>query len=75
MAKVTVKLGSSRVVTSAESASQITTATSLDNLSGIDLTSVQNGYTLVYDATSGNFQAKPASEVAQNVSAIDGGTF
>ena len=75
MAKVTVKLGSSRVVTSAASASQITTATSLDNLSGIDLTSVQNGYTLVYDATSGNFQAEPASEVAQNVSAIDGGTF
>ena len=75
MAKVTVKLGSSRVVTSAASASQITTATSLDNLLGIDLTSVQNGYTLVYDATSGNFQAKPASEVAQNVSAIDGGTF
>ncbi len=75
MAKVTVKLGSSRVVTSAASQSKIATATSLDNLSGVDLTGAQNGYTLVYDATSGNFQAKPASEVAQNVSAIDGGTF
>mgnify|MGYP003321313709 FL=1 len=75
MAKVTVKLGSSRVVTSAATASQITTATKLDNLSGIDTAGVQNGYTLVYDSGSGNWQAKPASDVAANVSAIDGGTF
>ena len=75
MAKVTVKLGSSRVVTSAATGSAIATATSLDNLSGIDLSAVQNGYTLVYDSTSGNFQAKPASDVASNVTAIDGGTF
>ena len=52
MAKVTVKLGSSRVVTSAATASQITTATKLDNLSGIDTAGVQNGYTLVYDSGS-----------------------
>ena len=73
--KVTVKLGSARVVTSAATQSQITTATSLEGLSGVDTTGVQNGFTLVYDATSGNFQAKPASDVAANVTAIDGGTF
>ncbi len=73
--KVTVSLGSARVVTSATPQSQFATSTTLENLSGVDTTGVQNGYTLVYDATSGNFQAKPASDVAANVTAIDGGTF
>tara|TARA_B100000131_G_scaffold215796_1_gene207447 strand:- start:33 stop:284 length:252 start_codon:yes stop_codon:yes gene_type:complete len=73
--KVTVSLGSARVVTSATPQSQFATSTTLENLSGVDTTGVQNGYTLVYDSTSGNFQAKPASDVAANVTAIDGGTF
>mgnify|MGYP001156791996 CR=1 FL=1 len=73
--KVTVSLGSARVVTSATPQSQFATSTTLENLSGVDTTGVQNGYTLVYDSTTGNFQAKPASDVAANVTAIDGGTF
>ena len=73
--KVTASLGSARVVTSATPQSQFATSTTLENLSGVDTTGVQNGYTLVYDSTSGNFQAKPASDVAANVTAIDGGTF
>ena len=73
--KVTVSLGSARVVTSATPQSSIATDATLGNLSGVDTTGVQNGYTLVYDASTGNFQAKPASDVAANVTAIDGGTF
>ena len=73
--KVTVSLGSARVVTSATPQSSIATDATLGNLSGVDTTGVQNGYTLVYDSTTGNFQAKPASDVAANVTAIDGGTF
>lgn len=73
--KISVSIGSARVVTSATPQSQFATATTLENLSGVDTSGVQNGYTLVYDATTGNFQAKPASDVAANVTAIDGGTY
>tara|TARA_B100000519_G_scaffold200876_1_gene215021 strand:+ start:3662 stop:3913 length:252 start_codon:yes stop_codon:yes gene_type:complete len=73
--KISVSIGSARVVTSATPQSSIATNATLGNLSGVDTSGVQNGYTLVYDATSGNFQAKPASDVAANVTAIDGGTF
>jgi len=44
-------------------------------LSGIDTSSKQNGYTLVYDGSSGNWEAAPASDVASSITAIDGGTF
>jgi hypothetical protein len=44
-------------------------------LQGVDTTDVQNGYTLVYDSTSGNWEASPASAVAASIAAIDGGTF
>lgn len=72
---VTTSLGSTRVVTSTTTQSAIATATTIDNLNGIDTSSKQNGYTLVYDGASGNWQAKPASSVAASITAIDGGTF
>tara|TARA_B100000073_G_scaffold212725_1_gene176879 strand:+ start:1696 stop:1953 length:258 start_codon:yes stop_codon:yes gene_type:complete len=72
---VTTSLGSTRVVTSTTTQSSIATATTIDNLNGIDVSGKQNGYTLVYDASSGNWQAKPASSVAASITAIDGGTF
>ena len=72
---VSTSLGSTRVVTSTTTQSQIATATTIDNLDGIDTSAKQNGYTLVYDASSGNWQAKPASSVAASITAIDGGTF
>ena len=73
--KVTIGTSTNRVVTSTTSQSKTQTSTTLDGLEGVDTSGVQNGYTLVYDSTSGNWQAKPASDVAANVSAIDGGTF
>lgn len=84
---VNVKLGSSgtrivtapttavRLKTSVTNPSVTQTATKLDGLSGVDLTGVANGYTLVYDSSTGNFEAAPASEVASNIQSIDGGTF
>lgn len=72
---VSTSLGSTRVVSSTTTQSAIATSTTIDNLSGIDTSSKQNGYTLVYDGTSGNWQAAPASSVAASITAIDGGTF
>lgn len=55
--------------------SKTQTSATLSGLDGVDTTGVENGYTLVYDATSGNWEAAPASDVAANIQAIDGGTF
>ena len=62
-AKVTVSTGASRVVTTTTSQSQVATSNTVDNLSGIDTSGVQNGYTLVYDATSGNWEATAPAAV------------
>tara|TARA_B100001758_G_C18371510_1_gene591664 strand:+ start:434 stop:691 length:258 start_codon:yes stop_codon:yes gene_type:complete len=72
---VSTSLGSTRVVTSTTTQSQIATATTIDNLDGIDTSAKQNGYTLVYDGSSGKWEAAPASSVAASITAIDGGTF
>jgi len=72
---VSVSTGSTRVVTTSTTQSQVATSTTIDNLTGIDTSSKQNGYTLVYDGSSGNWEAAPASSVAASITAIDGGTF
>ena len=72
-AKVTVSTGTSRVVTTTTSQSQVATSTTVDNLSGIDTSGVQNGYQLVYDASSGNWEAQAPE--SSDIIAIDGGTF
>ena len=72
-AKVTVSTGTSRVVTTTTSQSQVATSTTVDNLSGIDTSGVQNGYTLVYDSSTGNWEATAPS--SQDITSIDGGTF
>ena len=72
---VSVSTGSTRVVTTSTTQSQVATSTTIDNLSGIDTSSKQNGYTLFYDGSSGNWEAAPASDVASSITAIDGGTF
>ena len=73
--KVSTSIGSTRVVSSTTTQSQVATATELGDLTGIDVSGKQNGYTLVYDSTSGNWQAKPAESVAASITSIDGGTF
>tara|TARA_B100000927_G_scaffold276760_1_gene257828 strand:+ start:1417 stop:1674 length:258 start_codon:yes stop_codon:yes gene_type:complete len=73
--KVSTSIGSTRVVSSTTTQSATATATEIGDLTGIDVSGKQNGYTLVYDSSSGNWQAKPASSVAASVTSIDGGTF
>jgi len=73
--KVSVGTGSTRVITTSTSQSQVATAQKIDNLQGVDVSNVQNGYTLVYDSTSGNWEASPAGDVAAAITSIDGGTF
>lgn len=62
-------------VSSISTNSKTQTSATLSGLDGVDTTGVENGYTLVYDETSGNWEAAPASDVAANILNIDGGTF
>lgn len=71
--KVTVSTGAKRVVTTATTQSSLATTATIDNLSGVDLTDKQDGYTLVYDSASGNWTAQTVSAVS--ITSIDGGTF
>ncbi len=73
-AKVTVTTGTSRVVTTTTSQSQVATSTTIDNLSGIDTSGAQNGYSLIYDSSTGKWEATAPSDVTAPPS-IDGGTF
>lgn len=73
--KVSSTTPSTRVSTITTTQSQTQTATSLSGLQGIDVTGVQDGYTLVYDSGTGNWEAAPASDVAANVQNLDGGTY
>ena len=73
-AKVTISIGSSRVVTTTTSQSQVATSTTIDSLSGIDTSGAQNGYSLIYDASTGKWEATAPTDVAAP-SSIDGGTF
>jgi len=73
--KVSTTTPASRVSTITTTQSRTQTATSLSGLQGIDVTGVQDGYTLVYDSDTGNWEAAPASDVAANVQNLDGGTY
>jgi len=48
---------------------------SLGEVSDVSTTGVQDGYTLIFNSTSGKFEAKPASDVTATVTEIIGGTF
>lgn len=75
--RVSTSVGSSnvRVNTRVTNPSKTQTSTSIDGLTGVDVAGVQDGYTLVYDSSSGNWEAAPAADVAANVANIDGGTY
>lgn len=62
-------------ITGVKTSSQTQTSTTLSGLEGVDTTGVQNGYTLVYDSSTGNWEAAPASDVAANIQVIDGGSY
>ena len=64
---------SSRSVNIVTSNSKQTTATAIGQLQGVDVTGVEDGYTLLYNGTSGKWEATELpSGSAGN---IDGGSF
>ena len=48
---------------------------SLSEVGGISTTGVEDGYTLIFNSSTNNFEAQPASNVAVDISQITGGTF
>ena len=69
--KVNVGLGAARVVTTQTTSARV--GTSLDDLSSVDTSGVQDGYTLVYDTTVNKWVSQVLTAAAPTT--IDGGTF
>jgi hypothetical protein len=63
---------SSRSLNIITSNSKQTTATTIGQLQGVDVTQVEDGYTLLYNSASGNWEASPFSASLGN---LDGGSF
>ena len=61
-------------ISSVSTSSKTQTSTTLNGLDGVDVTDLQNGHTLVYDSTTGNWEATDVAE-ALNLQFIDGGTY
>ena len=47
----------------------------LNEVSGVSTTGVQDGYTLVFNSATNNFEAQPAANVAVDITNITGGFF
>lgn len=73
--KVSSTSPSSRVSKIVTSQSLTQTSTTFGGLTGVDVTGVQDGYTLVYDSSTGNWEAQPAAEIQGSITNLDGGTF
>ena len=60
-------------VTTGQSKTQ--TSTELGGLTDVTLSGLEDGYTLIYDSDTGNWEAAPASEVTASIENLDGGTY
>jgi hypothetical protein len=63
---------SSRSVNIVTSNSKQVTSTAIGQLQGVDVSDVEDGYTLLYNEASGNWEASP---FAASLGNLDGGTF
>jgi hypothetical protein len=70
--KVSVPSASTRSVNIVTSNSKQTTATTIGQLQGVDVTGVEDGYALLYNGTSGKWEATAPPDGLGN---IDGGSF
>jgi hypothetical protein len=83
MSNINVEIGGNKSVSVAVNTQQtvgarvntVKAGAKLENISNvaIDAASLQDGYTLVYNSTSGKWEASPASDATLTV--INGGTF
>lgn len=74
--RVTATVSDNRVVTQTiRNASRTQSATTLDNLEGVDVSDAEDGYALVFNEDNGQWEAAPTSSLAVAVDNIDGGTY
>lgn len=48
---------------------------SFSDVQGVSTSGVQDGYTLIFNSTTNNFEAQPAADVTATITQITGGTF
>jgi hypothetical protein len=74
--RVTATVSDNRVVTQTiRNTSRTQSATTLDNLEGVDVSDAEDGYALVFNEDNGQWEAAPTSSLAVAVDNIDGGTY
>jgi hypothetical protein len=48
---------------------------SVSDISGISIAGVQEGYTLIFNSSTGNFESKAIADLTGEITEIFGGTF
>lgn len=76
---IKVSVGSSnssnpRIVSTVATGSRRVTSAKVEQLANVDSTTLEDGYTLIYDEATGKWVAKEVSSVVQQGD-IDGGTY
>ena len=72
--KVSVPPSSARVVSTVATGSKRVTGARVEQLTNVDATGLEDGYTLIYDESTGKWVAKELSTEI-NVASLDGGTY
>jgi len=73
--KVSVPSSNTRVTTSIQTNSKITTSARVEQLSNVDITGgLEDGYTIVYDQETGKWVAQELNSSVV-VASLDGGTY
>ena len=72
--KVSVPSSDSRLVSTVATGSKRVTGAKVEQLTNVDATGLEDGYTLVYDESTGKWVAKELTAEI-NLSSLDGGTY
>jgi len=72
--KVSVASSSARVVSTVATGSKRVTSAKVEQLANVDSTTLEDGYTLVYDEASGKWVAQELSS-SISLASLDGGTY
>jgi len=72
--KVSVPSSNPRLVSTVATGSKRVTSAKVEQLANVDSTTLEDGYTLVYDETTGKWVAQ-AQETIVDIDSLDGGTY
>ena len=72
--KVSVPSSNPRIVSTVATGSKRVTSAKVEQLANVDSTTLEDGYTLIYDEATAKWVAKEVSAVVQQGD-IDGGTY